>query len=176
MARQGIAEAMHKTAEAITQCRFEATDPASDEVVLFKILQVLCAHGCQLALSAQTSAETGTHALLHHKTTTIGWHALRAQVLSACVRCPGGDCLTNDNVIDIFHACFRIGHYQTERSKDMSGAHVFAVPSNNRLQIHLASWLSSGAVVLSAELARSRQACRRRPSAGCQLVHRQLSW
>jgi hypothetical protein len=36
---------MHKTAEAITQCRFEATDPASDEVVLFKILQVLCTHG-----------------------------------------------------------------------------------------------------------------------------------
>lgn len=41
VARQGTAEAMHKTAEAITQCRFEATDPASDEVVLFKILQVL---------------------------------------------------------------------------------------------------------------------------------------
>lgn len=38
------------------------------------------------------------------------------------MRCPGGDYLTNDNVIDIFHACFRIGHYQTERSKDMSGA------------------------------------------------------
>ena len=83
-----------------------------------------------------------------------GWHA---QVLSACVRCPGGDCLTNDNVIDIFHACFRIGHYQTERSKDMSGAHVFAVPSNKCLQIHPPSWLSSGAVVLSAKLARSRR-------------------
>lgn len=31
---------MYKTAEAITQCKFEATDPASDEVVLYKILQV----------------------------------------------------------------------------------------------------------------------------------------
>ncbi len=40
MARHGIADAMYKTAEAITQCKFEATDPASDEVVLYKILQV----------------------------------------------------------------------------------------------------------------------------------------
>ena len=44
------------------------------------------------------------------------------QVLVACMRCPGRDLLTNDNIISIFQACFRIGHYQTERSKDMSGA------------------------------------------------------
>lgn len=31
---------MQATAEAITQCKFEATDPAADEVVLYKILQV----------------------------------------------------------------------------------------------------------------------------------------
>ena len=37
------------------------------------------------------------------------------------MRCPGRDLLTNDNIISIFQACFRIGHYQTERSKDMSG-------------------------------------------------------
>jgi len=43
------------------------------------------------------------------------------QVLVACMRCPGRDLLTNDNIISIFQACFRIGHYQTERSKDMSG-------------------------------------------------------
>ena len=30
---------MRLTAEAVTQCKFEATDPAADEVVLFKILQ-----------------------------------------------------------------------------------------------------------------------------------------
>jgi hypothetical protein len=35
-----LAEAMRLTAEAVTQCKFEATDPAADEVVLFKILQV----------------------------------------------------------------------------------------------------------------------------------------
>ena len=29
--------------------------------------------------------------------------------------------LTHENVLSIFQACFRIGHYQTERSKDMSG-------------------------------------------------------
>ena len=43
------------------------------------------------------------------------------QVLVASMRCPGRDLLTNDNIISIFQACFRIGHYQTERSKDMSG-------------------------------------------------------
>ena len=30
---------MQLTAEAVTQCKFEATDPAADEVVLFRILQ-----------------------------------------------------------------------------------------------------------------------------------------
>lgn len=34
------AEAMHAIAEAVTQCKFEATNPAADEVVLYKILQV----------------------------------------------------------------------------------------------------------------------------------------
>lgn len=35
-----LAEVLRLTAEAVTQCKFEATDPAADEVVLFKILQV----------------------------------------------------------------------------------------------------------------------------------------
>ncbi len=39
----------------------------------------------------------------------------------ACVRCSLGELLTNGNVIDIFHACFRIGHYQPERSKGTTG-------------------------------------------------------
>jgi hypothetical protein len=39
-AASGVEEAMRATAEAITQCKFEATDPAADEVVLYKILQV----------------------------------------------------------------------------------------------------------------------------------------
>ena len=42
-------------------------------------------------------------------------------MLVACVRCPLGELLTNGNVIDIFHACFRIGHYQPERSKGTTG-------------------------------------------------------
>lgn len=46
---------------------------------------------------------------------------LRSQVLLSCVRCPMGELLTNGNVIDIFQACFRIGHYQTEKSKGMTG-------------------------------------------------------
>ena len=51
---------------------------------------------------------------------TEDWHAF-LEVLLACVRCPGGELLTHENVLSIFQACFRIGHYQTERSKDMSG-------------------------------------------------------
>ncbi|EIE18029.1 Sec7-domain-containing protein, partial [Coccomyxa subellipsoidea C-169] len=78
-AASGVEEAMRATAEAITQCKFEATDPAADEVVLYKILQVLL----------------------------------------ACVKCPGGQLLSHDNILSIFQACFRIGHYQTERSKDI---------------------------------------------------------
>ena len=43
------AEAMHAVADAVTQCKFEATNPAADEVVLYKILQVangLLPHFC----------------------------------------------------------------------------------------------------------------------------------
>ncbi|KAK5835210.1 hypothetical protein PVK06_010897 [Gossypium arboreum] len=35
--------AMHMIIDAVTSCRFEVTDPASEEVVLMKILQVLLA-------------------------------------------------------------------------------------------------------------------------------------
>lgn len=38
------------------------------------------------------------------------------------MKCPGGKLLTNSNVVSLFQACFRIGHYQTDRGKGMSGA------------------------------------------------------
>lgn len=38
-----VEEAMHMLVDAVTSCRFEVTDPASEEVVLMKILQVLLA-------------------------------------------------------------------------------------------------------------------------------------
>ncbi|KAK4376641.1 hypothetical protein RND71_002937 [Anisodus tanguticus] len=38
-----IEDAMHSIVDAVTSCRFEVTDPASEEVVLMKILQVLLA-------------------------------------------------------------------------------------------------------------------------------------
>lgn len=38
-----IEDAMHLVVDAVTSCRFELTDPASEEVVLMKILQVLLA-------------------------------------------------------------------------------------------------------------------------------------
>ena len=34
--------AMHTIVDSVTSCRFEVTDPASEEVVLMKILQVCC--------------------------------------------------------------------------------------------------------------------------------------
>ncbi|PKI75498.1 hypothetical protein CRG98_004168 [Punica granatum] len=38
-----VEEAMHSVVDAVNSCRFEVTDPASEEVVLMKILQVLLA-------------------------------------------------------------------------------------------------------------------------------------
>lgn len=38
-----VEDAMHLVVDAVTRCRFEVTDPASEEVVLMKILQVLLA-------------------------------------------------------------------------------------------------------------------------------------
>lgn len=37
---KGAAEAVNAIVDNTTQCKFEATSPASDEVVLFNILQV----------------------------------------------------------------------------------------------------------------------------------------
>ena len=71
-------------ADGVTQCKFEATYPSSDECVLYKILDVLV----------------------------------------ACVGSPTGHLLTNDNLINIFQACYRIGHFQTEKGRDTSGARV----------------------------------------------------
>lgn len=34
-----VEQVMRKTADAVTQCKFESTDPASDDAVLYKILQ-----------------------------------------------------------------------------------------------------------------------------------------
>lgn len=38
-----VDDAMHQVVDAVTSCRFEVTDPSSEEVVLTKILQVLLA-------------------------------------------------------------------------------------------------------------------------------------
>lgn len=38
-----VADALHLIVDAVTSCRFEVTDPASEEVILMKILQVLLA-------------------------------------------------------------------------------------------------------------------------------------
>lgn len=39
----------------------------------------------------------------------------------ACVKSEQGRLLTDDNLINIFQACYRIGHYQTEKGRDTSG-------------------------------------------------------
>lgn len=76
----GVCDAMQSLADAVTQCKFEATYSAFDECVLSRILDVL------------------------------------VQAVSA----PQGHLLSHDNLISIFQACYRIGHYQTERRRDTS--------------------------------------------------------
>lgn len=75
-----VAEAVQGIAEAVTQCKFEATYPAFDECVLNRILDVLVA--------------------------TVG--------------SPYGSLLTHDHLINVFQACYRIGHYQTEKGRETS--------------------------------------------------------
>lgn len=40
-ATSGVTEAIRVVADSVTQCKFEATYPASDDCVLYKILDVL---------------------------------------------------------------------------------------------------------------------------------------
>ena len=177
---------MRHIANAVTMCRFESTDRASDQVVLSKILQACpllqlsfhnkhgdfvwsmlqaaggctssgmreawpaCCHPgmlqavhsagehmqpcvflCALGMPTQTAClpcskdDTSSSRSM----SSTAW-ALRVscnmgvQVLLACIKCPGSHLLTNQNLIDIFQACFRIGHYQgdSNSSKGMQGA------------------------------------------------------
>ena len=41
-------------------------------------------------------------------------------VLVAAVRSPQGRLLTHDNIINVFQACYRIGHFQTEKGRETS--------------------------------------------------------
>ena len=74
----------------------------------------------------------------------------------ACVRCSLGKLLTNGNVIDIFHACFRIGHYQPERSKGTTGGAMLSsscarCSSMMRQLALLPKAVSVGVVLFTAE-------------------------
>jgi hypothetical protein len=60
---QGASEAVNAIVEDTTQCKFEATSPASDEVVLFNILQVHLVAAWQLL--QQGTIDAWTHALPH---------------------------------------------------------------------------------------------------------------
>ena len=71
---------MQALAEAVTQCKFEATYPSFDETVLRRILDVLTTAVC----------------------------------------CPAGKYLSHDNLLNIFQASYRIGHYQTEKGRATS--------------------------------------------------------
>ena len=52
----GHAEAMFEIADAVTQCKFEASDKDTDEVVLYKILQVRMAAPTPSSDSGRTAA------------------------------------------------------------------------------------------------------------------------
>lgn len=61
-------------------------------------------------------------------------HHTLLQVLLACIKCPGGWLLTNDNVINIFQACFRIGHNDAHKVPNGAcTAHALIRPCAPRL-------------------------------------------
>ncbi|KAF3614995.1 putative vesicle transport v-SNARE 12-like [Capsicum annuum] len=51
-----VEKSLHQIVETVTSCRFEVTDPASEEVVLMKILQVLLA-----CMKSKASANLSNH-------------------------------------------------------------------------------------------------------------------
>ncbi|OIT26917.1 PREDICTED: ARF guanine-nucleotide exchange factor GNOM-like [Nicotiana attenuata] len=55
-ANMNVDKALHQIVDAVTSCRFEVTDPASEEVVLMKILQVLLA-----CMKSKASANLTNH-------------------------------------------------------------------------------------------------------------------
>lgn len=163
---------MRKTADAVTQCKFESTDPASDDTVLCKILQVdgpqAWGHEPNIGLdiwhlaflllrrdqewnSGSCTVNLGRKKVLHMCTVerilsflegsqevcgTTCSKAVRPpkqawvsctltcvslQVLLSLVKCPGGKSLTDMNLIDIFQACFKIGHFTGNAQKEITG-------------------------------------------------------
>lgn len=87
---EGTAEGMENMADAVTHARFVGTDPASDEVVLMKILQVLATP------SLPTSLVTGGRGLLHWgwgqgRVAAFLFHgAFSSQLIFKHVACPPG--------------------------------------------------------------------------------------
>eukprot|EP00887_Chlorella_sp_A99_P008000 scaffold12.g8000.t1 len=90
----GVAEAVQATSDAVTQCKFEATYPASDECVLYKILEVLgalvrCPWGKLLTSDNLLNIFQATDRIVLH---------------------PQHGCM----------ACYRIGHYTSDKGRDTS--------------------------------------------------------
>lgn len=88
-----IEDAMHLVVDAITSCRFEVTDPASEEVVLTKILQVLLAcmkSKASVVLSNQhVCTIVNTCFRIFHQATTKGelLQRMAAHTMRELVRC-----------------------------------------------------------------------------------------
>ena len=85
---------MHAIADAVTQCKFEATDPAADEVVLYKILQVT--HQCSKTLPCSSPAFLEHIGVGHQSSLTlisidigmyIGWIAWALLLIASMPRC-----------------------------------------------------------------------------------------
>ncbi|KNA10447.1 hypothetical protein SOVF_144260 [Spinacia oleracea] len=88
-----IEDAMHLVVDAVTSCRFEVTDPASEEVVLTKILQVLLAcmeSKASVVLSNQhVCTIVNTCFRIVHQATTKGelLHRMAVHTMRELVRC-----------------------------------------------------------------------------------------
>lgn len=88
-----IEDAMHLVVDAVTSCRFEVTDPSSEEVVLTKILQVLLAcmkSKASVVLSNQhVCTIVNTCFRIVHQATTKGelLQRMAAHTMRELVRC-----------------------------------------------------------------------------------------
>lgn len=114
----------------MTQCKFEATYPASDECVLNKILDVLVA-----AVSCPTGGLLTNDNLINIFQVPVGpsfvahQRGMHGRAEPTCDHGPArlGACTTvgpeSSVLVDMpcMQACYRIGHFQTEKGRDTSG-------------------------------------------------------
>ena len=106
---------MAAIADAVTHCRFEATDNDSDEVralllLLLVIVIVIVQH--EALLGTKRCSNSIALALITHVVLTDTWLQVVLfkilRVLLESLRCPAGGLLSDHAVCDMLQTCFRM--------------------------------------------------------------------